>query len=438
MDPVSVLKASQVLAGAVSFDRLVSDLMRITMENAGADHGFVVLRSSGELTLRARGTVSGDVEVCTLSQRLGGCADQCPVGIIQYVARTQRELLLADAAAEGPFVREPYVVANSVRSVLCLPILNNRHRHGAELVGVLAIENRLVPAAFTPQRVRTLRALASQAAVLLQNADCPAQPHRQALIESELVTARELQRALLPDGLDVPGWDIAAHCEPAEQTSGDWFGLHFHRPWRWLFLTIGDVTGHGLLSSVITTVVARAAEAYYATLGTIERPPEQADALSALAGALNQAVTAAGSRTNRAMTMAMLVVDVDSGRGSYLNAGHPAIYRAYRGQLNWLLEPGTPLGEPVTCWGTVRFQLRPGELLLCFTDGLVENRGPQGVTLKERRLTRILCDARGSAAQVRDDLLRAGRSVWRDRPAEDDCTVVVARWQPSSSDRTHA
>src|SRR5262249_29203228 len=85
--------------------------------------------------------------------------------IVQYVIRTRDAVVLHDAARQGRFIRDPYVIANQARSILCLPLI-----HQGQVTGILYLENNLAADVFTPTRIEILRLLSSQAAIALENA----------------------------------------------------------------------------------------------------------------------------------------------------------------------------------------------------------------------------------------------------------------------------
>ena len=88
-----------------------------------------------------------------------------PESVVHYVVRTQESVILDDAAAaENPFVADPYIRQRQARSILCLALINQ-----AQLVGVLYLENNLTPRVFAPARIAALKLLASQAAISLEN-----------------------------------------------------------------------------------------------------------------------------------------------------------------------------------------------------------------------------------------------------------------------------
>ncbi|WP_158671641.1 sensor histidine kinase, partial [Bradyrhizobium guangdongense] len=87
-----------------------------------------------------------------------------PESVLQYVLRTRQSVILDDASSHHSFSADPYIVENHLRSILCLPLINQ-----GKLAGILYLENNLTPGAFTPDRVALLIVLASQAAISLEN-----------------------------------------------------------------------------------------------------------------------------------------------------------------------------------------------------------------------------------------------------------------------------
>lgn len=112
----------------------------------------------------ASGDDDGDIAV-QLSQPLEECKD-VSVGIVNFVAGTEQDLVLVDASNDSRFSRDGYVKANEVRSVLCSPLMQQ-----GKLIAIIYLENNLTPGAFTPERLETLRLLSGQATISLMNAD---------------------------------------------------------------------------------------------------------------------------------------------------------------------------------------------------------------------------------------------------------------------------
>lgn len=88
-----------------------------------------------------------------------------PIGIIQYVHRTKLHVLVDDAAEYGKFTFDPYVQQNVVKSVLCVPVLNQ-----AKVVGILYMDNNLMQGTFTNERLEIVQIVSSQMAISFENA----------------------------------------------------------------------------------------------------------------------------------------------------------------------------------------------------------------------------------------------------------------------------
>ena len=166
MDLAAVMKASQAISGEMVLDKLLSQLMRTVIENAGAQKGFLILKNSNhEWVIEAEGTV--DFEEVATRQAIPIEAENAPLSaaIVNYVARTQENVVLNDAINEGEFKADAYIQAQQPKSLLCTPLLNQ-----GKLSGILYLENNLTTGAFTSDRLIVLQLLSSQAAISIDNA----------------------------------------------------------------------------------------------------------------------------------------------------------------------------------------------------------------------------------------------------------------------------
>ena len=163
LDLTTVMKASQAIASEIVLDKLLSKLIKILLENAGAQKGFLILENNGKLIIEAEGSVEQD-SVTVLQSILVENADNIPpvlpTAIINYVSRTQDNVVLNDAAHEGQFTNDFYIIQNQPKSILCVPLINQ-----GKLISIVYLENNLTTGAFTPDRLEVLKLLASQAAI---------------------------------------------------------------------------------------------------------------------------------------------------------------------------------------------------------------------------------------------------------------------------------
>ncbi|MUG94022.1 AAA family ATPase [Scytonema sp. UIC 10036] len=191
LDLASVVKASIALSGEIELEQLLSTLMEVVMENAGASKSALILSegdSRGRLALRDQlGTacaksdrVATDVHLtvsAVSSNSTSGRSDtefpsnpvesssEVPVTLINYVKRTQ-EILVTDDLKDKPLLSaDSYILREQPKSLLCIPIINQ-----GKLLGILYLENNLTAEAFTRERVELLKLIITQAAISLENA----------------------------------------------------------------------------------------------------------------------------------------------------------------------------------------------------------------------------------------------------------------------------
>jgi PAS domain S-box-containing protein len=164
LDLATVIKVSQAVSGEIVLDRLLETLMRTAIAQAGAERGLLILSRGNEQRLTAQTGTEGDTVFVHLQDE-PLTPTLLPTSIIHFVARTREPVLLDDASARNPFADDQYLSQRRIRSVLCLPLVNQ-----GKLIGVLYLENNLAPRVFTPARMAVLKLLASQAAIAVENA----------------------------------------------------------------------------------------------------------------------------------------------------------------------------------------------------------------------------------------------------------------------------
>ncbi len=173
LDLGAVMKASHAIAGEIVLDSLLAKMIKIIMENAGAQRGFILSEKAGEWVVEIAGQlahkeviVRRSIPIC--AQGSDAEAVDCaylPNSIINYVARTKQDVVLNDAVEEIAFTQDSYIIANQPKSVLCTTIQNQ-----GQLIGILYLENNLTTGAFTRDRLSVIQLLCSQAAISLENA----------------------------------------------------------------------------------------------------------------------------------------------------------------------------------------------------------------------------------------------------------------------------
>ena len=187
LDVASILKASQVISQEILLDRLLDKLMKILLENAGAQIGFLMLSRKDKLMIEAISSVNQ--KDLNLQHPIPvEFSQQLPLSLIEYVSRTHKDVVLDYVNQESIFAEDPYFEKCQAQSVLCTPIVKQ-----TRLVGLVYLENKLVKNAFTPKQVEIIRLLCAQAAISLENALLYRNLDRSQAIER---AAKQMRKAL--------------------------------------------------------------------------------------------------------------------------------------------------------------------------------------------------------------------------------------------------
>lgn len=170
LDIYTIIKASQTLSGEVVLGNLLKKMMRIVIENAGADKGLFIQLKGSRWVIEAECNLK-NAEVEALQsipiEEVNGNSEHPKLAseLVYYVIRTQKNLVINNASEEGNMINRAYIEKCNPKSILCMPLLY----HG-ELSGILYLENNLTTFAFTPDRLEILEILSSQITISIENA----------------------------------------------------------------------------------------------------------------------------------------------------------------------------------------------------------------------------------------------------------------------------
>ncbi len=264
--------------------------------------------------------------------------------------------------------------------------------------------------------------MADQLLILLQ------QTHEKATMEKELEVARTIQETLVPpnEPVDCGFFKFAGYFQPASQCGGDWWTHHKLRGDK-ILLLIGDVTGHGVSSAMITA----AAKASCDVARSVHDDDVDATALLAI---MNNAIYQQSAKRKFVMTCFAAVIDPKTRVMTYANAGHnfPYLYRVGddgRGEFGSLMIRGNRLGDvKASEYESKSTQLRPGDTLIWYTDGIVECEGPTGEEYGEKRFrASIRRAAHLGAGDLRNAVVDEAMNFYGNVPRKDDITLIIGR-----------
>ena len=164
----SIMKASQVISSEIELETLIETLIKIAIENAGAQKGFLITPQNGEFIIEAKGRLNENIvstQYLPFSKTSDSINTYLPMNIIHYVARTQKNIVLGNATEHEQFTQDIYINTHQSKSILCVPLIYKK-----QLNSILYLENNLISNAFTSENVKILQLLASQMAISLDNA----------------------------------------------------------------------------------------------------------------------------------------------------------------------------------------------------------------------------------------------------------------------------
>ena len=342
---------SQTFNSSLDLDTVLNLVMDEVIAVTSAERGFVMLRGEdGELAFRvARGMDQSLIDHPEF---------EISRGVVEQVAREGQPMLTSDAQRDERWSTRMSVIGLGLRSILCVPLTSKD-----TVSGVIYVDNRLQAGIFSPDDLDLLAAIASNAAIAIENARLYQVAVEKGRMERELQMARGVQASLLPQETpQIPGWAFEARWQPARTVSGDYYDF-IPLDGGQLGLVIADVSDKGMPAAVF---MALTRSTIRATASHLASPAE------AIAEA--NRLICADSAEGMFVTLFYAQLDPASGTLIYVNAGHnpPLVCRVGgAGDLEELRPTGMALGivddfpfEQCT------LELQPGDSILLYTDGV--------------------------------------------------------------------
>jgi serine phosphatase RsbU (regulator of sigma subunit) len=253
------------------------------------------------------------------------------------------------------------------------------------------------------------------------------QTAEKATMEKELEVARTIQETLVPptDVIDKQYIKLAGYFQPATQCGGDWWTVHEIKDGK-LLVVIGDVTGHGVPSAMITAAAKAACD-------SVRAFTNEEVTVTYLLEIMNYAIFEAAKR-KFVMTCFASVIDPKAKTITFANAGHnfPYLYRkdeAGKGQFGALMTRGNRLGDlQESKYQAKEMSLQADDVLVWYTDGIVECENDAGEEYGEKRFRAAIRRAETKPpAEMRDEVVAAAGAFFGQKPRKDDITMVFAR-----------
>ena len=395
----------KALAESIALDELLDLILERVFDHLRPEKGAVYLKDAdGVLHRAAERPVGLSDNQFTLSQSL--CREVVDKGMTALVHDIETDSRFAEAAS---------LLDSGVRTLVAAPLM-----HSTGTLGMIVLSSTAGGRAFTEGDMDLLTSLASVAALRIRNVSLTEEAAERRQLQHEVALARQIQVSLIPDHLpEVEGYDLYGGNIPSQGVSGDYFEVIERLDGREFVLFIADVSGKGIAASLLT--------AYIEALSTA--PIEDGLAPDEIFTRVSRRLY---NRTphERFATAILAVLDPVGHRLRYANAGHnPALVLRQEGSAQWLSSTGVPLGLlPMADYDSDEIELGAGDLLVLYTDGIVEAINPAEEEYDVERLEAAVRDHRDTtldqmADAIDRDLYRFAQGV----PFADDRTIVILR-----------
>jgi serine phosphatase RsbU (regulator of sigma subunit) len=399
---------SKTFNSSLNLDEVLNRVMDEVISTMGAERGFVALHTDqGELDFRsARG-----IEHTSINNP----EFQVSRGVVEEVARSGEPVLTSDAQEDDRFRARRSVVDLGLRSIMCTPLSIKDIP-----TGVIYVDNRITAGIFSRDDLELLTAIASSAAIAIENARLYEVAVEKGRIERELQMAYRVQASLIPQ--EVPlmdGWEFAASWQPARTVSGDFYDFIPAGDGS-LYFVIADVTDKGMPAALFMALSRSLVRASIDQSVTAAKAITKANHLICSDSSLSMPVT-----------LFLAHLDPHSGKISYVNAGHhpPLFFQCKTKETTKLTRTGIFLGfEQDAIFHEKSIGLESGDLILFYTDGVLDAYNQQEEEFGMERFETLVkqnCDQPASAllTVIKEEI----SEFIGDVPQYDDLTLMAIR-----------
>lgn len=338
--------------------------------------------------------------------------------IVQLCLQQRQALLLDDALNDARVQMAESVSDLRIRSVMCVPLL----RADGQPFGVIQLDTLDRGKKFRKDDLELLMGVANQASISLENARLLQEAVQQAKIKRDLEVAREVQMSFLPSELPtVSGYQCHAYYQPANSIGGDYYGFIPLQNGR-MIVSLGDVAGKGIPAALL---MAKLSSEMSTCALTVPDPAE-------MVNRLNDLMYPFTNPMQRFVTLSLMLLESTSHQHTLVSAGHPPplVYDPATSTFTPALtndDGGLPMGVMEGYpYGAIQMTLKPGEILLLFSDGLTD---PENMKDEPFGLDGVFRSVQGLGATNPRTLVETiVRSVQRHaagKPPFDDITILA-------------
>lgn len=346
-------------------------------------------------------------------------ADEIPMSIsrsiVNHVMGQKKAVLSQDAGADQNLPTSASIADLKIRSVMCVPLLTPDR----EALGIIQLDTS-DRKQFAQEDLDVLAAVASQAAIAIQNAQMHESLLERERVNRDLKLAEQVQKRFLPQSVPaIPGYEFFAHYDPAYEVGGDYYDF-VSLPGNRLAIALGDVSGKGVAAALMMAKFS--GDTRYCIL--TENSP------AAAANELNSLLFSAAIE-EKFITLSLSVLDAEKRTLAIASAGHlPVMIRRSNGAVDEVGEDiaGFPLGIiPESDYKQTEVRLFPGDVVAIFSDGVTDARNLREElydSRDKRRVIKKLAETTGGPEAVGRALLQDIREFSAGHAQVDDITLI--------------
>ena len=338
--------------------------------------------------------------------------------IARRVLERRETMLLPNLMEDTAFSTQDSILSTGIRSALCAPLwFTSASAEQDAVIGLVYLDTLAMNRPFTEEDARIVTALANVAAAKIENVRLLEESMEKRRLEDDMRVAAEIQRGLLPDGAPtVTGYGVVGSNRPCRTVGGDYYDFLLSE--GRLLMALGDVSGKGTGAALLMTVLRAAVRGHWADESV-------AEAVGRINSTVCQNVTA-----GKYITFFLARLEPASGRVDYVNAGHnPPLLIRRDGTIETLNEGGMVLGLfDAMPYEEGVAELRAGDTLLIFSDGVTETWSIKGDEFGDQRLGEVAVRGRGlDAAGLQTEILRELEVFEAGTKSTDDRTLIVLK-----------
>lgn len=399
---------SQTFSSSLELEEVLNLVIDEVISITSAERGFVMLREEdGALVFRA----ARGIDHATINQP----QFEISHSVVEQVINTGETLLTSDAQQDEILKNKPSVASLKLHSILCVPL-----KIKGKLLGAVYVDNRVTVGIFSEADLDLLSAIASSAAIAIENARLYQAAVDKGRMERELQVASRVQSSLIPDTApEMPDWEISAHWVPARVVSGDFYDFIQTEDGQ-LGLVIADVVDKGIGAALF---MAFSRSVLRATLSRISSPKEGVAEANRL--------ICKDSAYGMFLTLVYVQINPETNELEYVNAGHnpPLFYSAGEGQFSQLGRTGMLVGvEEDADYEQADLNLKKGDFIVFYTDGVIDALNQKWEDFgMERFQAAIPKKKNASAEDIKANIIRAIEDFTGTTPQYDDITLLVIR-----------